>query len=170
MAMTRKLTVEEIIQKTVIAQRVASERQGRDVFKATEKRLYAYPVIKEKIRNDKERLEEIKTSGAPAGRKDIIRYMRSGQRLSPEDIQEALIIDLSAEIARNEHEIETIEKALSFIECDSYSPVVKYKYFDCKNDEEIADLLHCDITTAWRNKNRLVKRLSVFLYGSEAVL
>jgi hypothetical protein len=114
-------------------------------------------------------MEEIKADGAPAGRKDIIRYMKTGQRLSPEDIQEALIWDLSVEIARNEHEIETIEKALSFIEDDPYCFIVGHKYFEGKNDEQIAYEMHCDTTTIWRNKNRLISRLAVFLYGATAV-
>jgi len=44
-------TIEDIIYKAVAAQRIASERQSKDAFKATEKRLYAYPVIKMKNKN-----------------------------------------------------------------------------------------------------------------------
>jgi hypothetical protein len=164
-----KPTIEQIIHQAVIATRVACERSAGDAFRATENRLYAYPLIWSKVIGDKERLEEIKTNGIPAGRKDIIRFMKAGQRLSSEDIQEAIIQDLSAEIARDECEVEMIEKALTFVENDPYASIIKSKYFEGKNDEEIAELVSCDGRTVRRNKNRLVKRLAVFLYGATAV-
>jgi DNA-directed RNA polymerase specialized sigma24 family protein len=96
--------------------------------------------------------------------------MKSGQRLSPEDIQEVLIMDLSAEIARDEQEVEMIEKALLLVEGDPLFFVVKYKYFEGKNDGEIAELTSCDPSTIRRNKSRLVARLAVFLYGAAAAV
>ena len=37
------------------------------------------------------------------------------------------------------------------------------------NDEEIAEKIHCDPTTVWRNRKRLIQRLAVRLYGVDAV-
>ena len=168
--MSKKKTVEEIIYEAVMATRLASEREAKDTFKLTEKRLYAYPLIKLKIQDDKERIEELIKYGAPGKSKSIIKYQRSGARLTPEEIAEALIQDVTADIAANEHEIETIEKALDVITSDIYSDIIKYKYFEGKNDEEIGELIHCDPRTVRRNKSRLVGRLSVFLYGVSAVM
>ena len=36
-------------------------------------------------------------------------------------------------------------------------------------DEEIAGEIHCDATTVWRNRKRLVQRLAVRLYGADAL-
>lgn len=163
-------TVEEIIQKAVAAQRIASERQAQDTFKATEKRLYAYPIIRLKIADDHERIEEIQQYGAPGKSKSVVRFQKSGIRLTPEEIAEAQILDITAQIASNEHEIETIDKALQIIAGDTYADVVKYKYFEGKSDEEIAEKIHCDPRTVRRNKSRLVGRLAVFLYGVAAVI
>ena len=163
-------TIEDIINRAVQAQRVASDRQAKDAFKATERRLYAYPVIKLKIEDDRERIEEIEIHGAPGKSKSVVRFQRSGVRLSSEEIAEALISDIYVNIANNEHEIETIDKALAVIAGDQYADIVTYKYFDGKTDDEIADLIPCDPSTVRRNKSRLVGRLSVFLYGAAAVL
>ena len=162
-------TVEEIIHRAVHAQRVASERQPKDIFKATEKRLYAYPVIKLKIEDDRERIEEIEQHGAPGKSKSVVRFQKSGIRLSPAEIAEVLITDINAQIASSEYEIDTIDKAINIIAGDQYADVITFKYFDGKTDEEIAKLIPCDPSTVRRNKSRLVGRIAVFLYGVAAV-
>jgi RNA polymerase sigma factor (sigma-70 family) len=90
-------------------------------------------------------------------------------RLTPEEISEGLIQDITAQIAECEQEIETIDKALDIIAGDDYANVIKYKYFEGKNDEKIAEIISCDPSTVRRNKSRLVGRLAVFLYGVAAV-
>ena len=164
-----KLTVEEIIDRAVNATRIASDRTVKDTFKATEKRLYAYPIIRMKIEDDKEKMEEIKQYGVPGKSKSIVRFNTSGARLTLDEIQNALLRDMAADIARNELEIETINKSLEIIKNDPYCDIVKYKYFEGKNDDVIAEIMSCDPTTVRRNKSRLVGRLAVFLYGVNAV-
>ncbi|MDR1688321.1 MAG: hypothetical protein LBS21_06890 [Clostridiales bacterium] len=169
MAKTKQATIEEIIQKAVAAQRIAGERQAQDAFKATEKRLYAYSIIRLKIENDRERIDEIRCAGVHTSSKSIVRFQRSGVRLTNEEIEQAQIQDITAQIAEDEHEIESIDKALTVISNDPYAKVIQYKYFEGKNDGEIADLITCDERTVRRNKSRLVGRLAVFLYGAEAI-
>jgi DNA-directed RNA polymerase specialized sigma24 family protein len=162
-------TIEDIINRAVQAQRVASDRQAKDTFKATERRLYGYTVIKLKIEDNRERITEIEEYGAPGKSKSIVRFQRFGVRLTPEEIAEALVNDTRVQIAADEYEIETIDKALGVIAGDQYADIVKYKYFDGKTDDEIAQLIPCDPSTVRRNKSRLVGRLSVFLYGVAAI-
>jgi hypothetical protein len=166
---TNKLNVEELINRAVTAQRLAGERQTQDAFKATEKRLYAYPVICLKVENDRRFIEEIKGNGPQGYSKSVVRFSRSGMRLSADEIAEAQVMDISARIAGDEHELETIEKALGIIEGDPYAKVISHKYFDGKNDEDIAEIMCCNSSTVRRNKARLVGRLAVFLYGCEAI-
>ena len=154
----------------VAAQRTAGENDARDAYKATENRLYAYPVIKLKIESDRERAQEIMRDGAPARSNSIVRFQRSGIRLDGEQIAEVLVSDINAQIAANECERETIEKALSIVKSDPYSDIIRHKYFDGMKDDEIAETMHCDPSTVRRNKSRIVKRLAVFLYGARAVV
>ena len=166
---SKRQTVKEIIYDTVMATRRFAEREAKDAFKMTEKRLYAYPVIKLKIEDDRERIDEISEHGAPGKSKSILKYRRMGIRLTQDEIAEALINDINAEIAENEHEIETIDKAVDIIAGDTYGDIIRYKYFESKSDEQISEILNCDPSTVRRNKSRLVGRLSVFLYGAAAV-
>ena len=105
-----------IIQKAVNAGRAQGMSIAKDAYKATERRLYALPVLRQKVEDDKEKLEQIKTHGAPERSKSIVRFSRTGYRLTPEEMLEAIIKDLEATIAADEYEIETLEKALAHIE------------------------------------------------------
>ncbi len=166
MAKTAKPSIEEIIQKAVFATRLAAERETKDTFKATEARLYAYPILKMRIKDKREELQEIKTIGTRKKSKSIVRYQKNGVRLTEEEIAEAVTKDIEAQIAGDEKECETIERAISFISGDPYQDLIKYKYFEGKRDDEIGENLHCDARTVRNHKSRLVNRISVFLYGS----
>jgi len=164
-----ELTVEQIIEKTVAATRLSCAKEPKDAYKATEKRLYAYPVLLSKLEDDMEMLEEVRAHG-PRGRSgSVTRFMKNGIRLDAEEIKQGLIIDLEAAIASDQHEIERIEKALEQISKDDYKDIIRLKYFEQKKDEEIAEELHCADRTVRRQKALLVGRLAVFLYGSDAL-
>ena len=165
----KKLTVDEVISKAVIATRLSYAREPKDVFKATEKRLYAYPVLQAKVKDDEGMLEEVRQYGIHQKSHSITRFIRNGIRLEPDEIKEAVIIDLKAAIAADRYEIGRIDKALEQIADDEYQDLIRYKYFEQKSEDEIADLMHCAPRTVRAHKSRLVGRLSVFLYGAEAL-
>lgn len=166
-------TIEAIIKKAVIeaieAGRKLSEQKPKDAFKATERRLYALPDLREKVKRDRERLEELQEHGLRSRSNDIIRFQKSGRRISDEELLEGLIQDLKATIAADEYEIKTIEDALAPLTSDPYFRTVTGRYFDNLTDEEIAKEIPCDPATVWRNRGRLVTRLAVRLYGVDAL-
>lgn len=164
-----KENVEDIIKQAVEAGRISAERTARDAFKATEKRLYALPVLRLKIADDKERLQEIRQYGPRGKSKSITRFQKTGVRLSPEEIVEAIIIDLEATIAADEYEVEALEKALHTVERDAYYKTITGRYIEDLTDEQVAAEIPCDTSTVWRNRKRLVQRVAVWLYGSDAV-
>lgn len=65
--------------------------------------------------------------------------------------------------------IHNVEDALAQLEDDFYYDILRYKYFDKLTQEEIAEKLHCDVSTVTRNKNRLIKRLSFMLFSDQAI-
>lgn len=170
MGKTKSPDFDAIIQKAVNAGRMQGMGVAKDAYKATERRLYAIPVLKLKVKEDREKLEEIKTYGAPQRSKSIVRFSRTGIRLTQEEILEALVMDMEATIAADTYEIECVEKALTAIEADTYYETVKGKYIDGRSDEQIAETIPCDYTTVWRNRKRLVQKVAVMLYGAQAVL
>lgn len=53
------INVEEIVKLAVVAGRMAAERTPADAFKATERRLYALPSLREKLERDREWLPKL---------------------------------------------------------------------------------------------------------------
>ena len=141
-----------IIQKAVNAGRAQGMSIAKDAYKATERRLYALPVLRQKVEDDKEKLEQIKTHGAPERSKSIVRFSRTGYRLTPEEMLEAIIKDLEA----------------THIEDDPFYPAVEAKYIDGLEDDDIAADLKCGNTQLWKQRGRLVRAVAVLLYGSQA--
>lgn len=164
-----KLDIENIIKRAVAAEHLAAERSARDAFKATERRLYAVPVLRKKLQDDMARLAEIKQYGPQQKSSSITRFMKNGIRLTPEEIQEALIMDLEAGIAADQYELDNMEKALAGIADDEYYLTVSGRYLQGLSNEQIAERIPCEISTVWRNRKRLVQQLAVLLYGAAAV-
>lgn len=161
--------IKEAVNAGLQAGRMAASRTAGDAYKATEKRLYAYPVLLKKIADDKERLQEYSEHGAPTRSKSIVRFSRTGVRLSPDEILEALVQDLTATIAADEYEAETIAGALRTIEDDPYYAAVAGKFLEGQTDDDIAADIPCDPSTVRRNRGRLIRKLAVWLYGAQAL-
>ena len=161
--------IKSAVQAGLDAGRIQAERAVTNAYRATERRLYALPVLIKKVEDARERLGDLRSIGKPERSKDVVRFSRSGRRQSPEEILEALIQDTEASIAADEVEIETINKALENIQDDPYYLVVKGRYFEGFSDEGIAKKIPCDERTVRRHRGRLVRVLAVWLYGAEAV-
>ncbi|MCQ2559373.1 MAG: hypothetical protein MJ157_01470 [Clostridia bacterium] len=142
---------------------------AKEFFRETEQRLYAFPILVEKLDDDRERLTELMQEGLSEHSKCLVRLRRSGTRLSSEEIIEALTQDLQSNIARDEYEVGIMERALQLIQSDPYYYVVPGKYFERLNDEDVADKIGCDASTVWRHRKRLIACLAVRLYGTIAI-
>ena len=160
--------IRDIIMQAVEAGRISAERTAKDAFKATERRLYGLPTLKIKLEDDLERLEEFKLYGPRERSKSITRFIKNGNRLTPDEIWEAVLMDMEATIAADQYEIDAMDKALSVIRDDEYYLTVTGRYLDDLPDERVAELIPCDTSTVWRNRKRLVQRLAVWLYGADA--
>lgn len=102
--------------------------------------------------------------------KDITSYSECGGiRLTPEEKQEAKIIAVEMKKARDEAEVKEIQIALAEISEDVYYRIIELRYFNNLADEDIAEALNCEKTTVWRNRARLVKKLSVIFFGADAI-
>ena len=122
--------IEGIIWKAVEAMKVASERSVKDAYRATERRLYALPDIRAKLADDRETLSEVKERGVRSRNHSVTRFLKSGVRLTQEEVLSAVVMNLEAEISASEHEIELMEWALAAIADDEYYKTVTGKYFE----------------------------------------
>lgn len=136
-----------------------------EAVKATGKRIGALPILRDRLKDKKEELDDLETYGSRTRSKSIMRYSTSGSRLTPEEKLECEILDLKADITRTEREIETVEKALGKIADDYYYFAVTGKYEYDMRDADIAEKLSCDASTVYRNRERLFPKVVTYLYG-----
>lgn len=164
--------IEQAIRRAFEAGRISAGQAQKDAYKSTERRLYAMPILLAKKAEEEADLERLLRENEPdivMRSTDIVRFRRTGIRLSDEDLLQAQVTDLRANIAMKEHEIQQIERALEHVKGDYYYRAVPMKYFEGISDDDVAKQLFCDGSTIRRNRSRLVKALSIWLYGPEAI-
>ena len=163
------ISVKKAVQAALVIGQLQAAKTVDDAYKDTEKRLHAYPILLAKLDDDKEQLQELTTHGARERSKSLVRFTRTTTRLSPDEILAALIQDLTATIAADQYEADTIAGALQTIEHDPYYAVIAGRFIDKQTDEDIAEQIHCDPSTVRRNRGRLIRALAVRLYGVKAL-
>lgn len=156
------------IRETVNALRNTKDAKN-DCFKKTEEQLYAYMSLKDNVEKYQQNIEDIKAEGVGRSSKDIVFYSTGGSRLTDDEIIAGRILAEQRKIYRDQRAIDEISDGLKSIESDTYSAIIKYKYFQRKSDDEIGELVGCDARTVRRNKNRLVKNIAIKLYGADAL-
>ena len=112
--------IRDIIMQAVEAGRISAERTAKDAFKATERRLYGLPALKIKLEDDLERLEEFKLYGPRERSKSITRFVKNGNRLTPDEIWEAVLIEVKGYdefLSMTDKEAREAYNALPWVEC-----------------------------------------------------
>ena len=170
----KRPSIEQMIQDAVLAGLAAGRsdapKTAREAFAAAEDRIMSYHTLVKKVARDKEYLVQLQIIGSPERSKSIVRFSKTGVRLTPEEQLQAVITSTRAEIARNEMEADAIKTALDEIRSDEYYFTIEQRYFHNKKDAEIAEEFHYDKTTIWRNRTRWVKQMAVNFYGATALI
>lgn len=164
-----QLYIKKAVKEGIEAGRSQAEKKVQNAYKATERKLYAYPDLKAKVQADQEYLLDLQQYGLARHSADIVRFQKAGVRLSDEDLMEGLIQDIQARIAVNEYEIKLIDDALDPLTSDPYYLTISGRYFEQMSDDQIAEQIPCDPRTVRRNRGRLVNRVAIRLFGADAV-
>ncbi len=145
------------------------QEEGKNYFKETEILLYNYPALKLKVAQDEEFLYNPDAEATPDKRKskDIVRFSSSsrGHGLDIDRYTQGV----KSSMMRTKQEVLRIERALETIKEDAYYCIIEYKYFDEMNFQDIAEQLDKDESTCRRNKNRLINKLKIMLFGADAL-
>ena len=141
-----------------------------DYMRRAEQRLYTYNDLFAKLQNDRLDLTDLKREGPSDRSKDILyRSVRGGVRLSNEELWQLKIDRLAKKIDDDDKELSRLRDAVDSVKDDHYGACVRMKYFEGRTDAYIAEELCCDISTARRNRQRLLRRIAVRLYGAAAM-
>ena len=166
----RKLVTETVRQTVplVLAQRVLTRQSG---YKATEQRLYAYPVLVDNVRNRWPKdIEDLQREPVGETSKSIVKWsMQGGIKLSPEERQEARILALQAKLERDRQELAVMDRVLNMVKMDAAYPWLCAFYFEGKDLDTIAAENETTRQQVARAKAALVRVLALRLYGAEAL-
>jgi hypothetical protein len=147
--------------------------EERNYFQETEKLLYSYPALKEKIESDEEFLFDPLSIIYPECKsKDIVRYSSNSGTSTAFDVEQ-YTDSIKKSMLRTRAEVTRIDRALSHVKDDKYFRIIELKYFEKKENQEqytfedIAEILDKDESTIRRNKNRLINALVIYLFGAD---
>lgn len=169
------MDTKKIIHDTVVATLAACGigTKPTDCFKATEARLYAYPVLVENIRQYKLDIVDLKTEKFTEKSKDITCWTGgSGVRLTPEEKQEALIMAVEVKLQRDWAEVNTINRGLQRLRDIFGGPAVEFLekiYFSGMDLQQLADAEGASLSSIQRRRTQMVRKMSLILYGAEAL-
>jgi RNA polymerase sigma factor (sigma-70 family) len=90
-------------------------------------------------------------------------------RVDPAQAAEAIEEQAAQALQRDKSELERITAALDALRDDPYFETIELYYFDGMTDQEISAELNRPKSKIYRNRVRLVKRLSVRLFGAAAL-
>lgn len=151
------------------ADKVSRREMEKRAIQATERRLYALPILMQRIEDNREELNELESCGKDALRghsMSLVRLIRPGMRLDPDEVHEAQLGELRARLAADEREVRKMQAVLNDLTEDPYYATIELKYIKGETDMEISKKLCCDPSTVGRNRARLLKRMAIRLYGS----
>lgn len=161
-------TVEELSKQKLI------KKKDMNTYQKTEQLLYNYKSFKDVVKDKKEMIEQIKKVGLsktscsfiPMPQDTGFKYIPSEQEKIDTEISK-----IEASISITENYIRIIDNALKTIESDPYFDVIRMCYFEGKKHSEVAKtwIIPVDETTIGRNKNRLVKKLSIYLFSDDVI-
>lgn len=151
------------------AGRLLAMQTPADVYKATERRLSALPILHLKVLDDQRQLALLRAEGSLERVAQLTRLQTAKTQLTPGEMLAILLRELETAILLDQQEIETMERALEVIQGDPYYSVISGRFFDELSDREIANAIPCNPATVRKNRGRLIRRLAVRLYGAQAI-
>lgn len=142
-------------------------------FQKTETLLYNYNSFKSAIKEKNEYIKYLQKYGIESKSKGITSISTAnsytGNSKDLDEITEEKIINIKKSKATTQSLINRIDNALSKLEKDKYYEVIRYKYFEKKTNDEIAEIYDVDGTTISRNKNRMINILKIYLFSDDVV-
>ena len=163
---------EELLNKFVLA----LKREGMfnnsklNAFQKTEQLLYKRSKFVEAVNSKKERIKELKEHGLKRQSKSITKYgAGSGEIKTETEKLEDKIQAIESTIDDTEQHIQTLDSALDKLKHDKFFAIIEMKYSKGMTHEEIGFEFDVDATTIGRNKNRLIKELSIQLFPDDVL-
>ena len=146
----------------------------KTAYQKTEQLLYNYRAFQRIVSERMEEIEEIKKYGVPKKAGAVVEYggnaggTPSGIVL-PEESVECAVKRVQESVQDTVQALALIDKCMEQLKGDPYYCILEMRYFEGRTQEDIALDLKCSQVTISKNKNRLVRELSMRLFPNQVV-
>lgn len=165
--------IQQAIKNTLID--LGIEHKSKDVyntFKKTEQILWTYPSFQQVIVDKLEQIDEVKEHGVRTKSRSILEYTEGGNQEQglklTEDAINDVVQDLQNDLQWLYKTLGKIDLALNVIVDDIHYPILQDYYFKGVTRNELASEWNVDVKTISRWKNRLVRKMAMYLFPKEA--
>ena len=167
--------VEALESKGMIGTAQPQEKPDRtkSAYAKTEALLYNYNGFKRIVHERKLEIETLRRCGIPKKSTSIVEYTPKTGTVHgivlEDDTVENMIANVERSVEGTVHIISLINKSMDALRGDPYYCILEMRYFEGRTQEDIADHLGCSQVTISKNKNRLVRELSMRLFPNQAI-
>ena len=173
---TKKFTTEIQNYLNEVAELAASKavkkklinRPGTNYYKLTEKLLYQYNDLRSYIEDEEWYIESYLSEIKPRKSKDIVVFS-SARTESVVESTEMMRQKAKDSLELTKQFMARIDKALERLDPEQADIIHALIFLKNEKAQEVADRLHCDITTVRRKRNKSIEKMSLFLFGSVAI-
>ena len=155
----------------IISQPTPKAKSEKTAYQKTEQLLFNYLGFKRIVEERKQEIIDLRTHGVPGKSGSIVQYSpKSGTvhgTVLPEESVEAAVRTVEASVQGTVQAVALIDKCMAALKNDPYYEILEMRYFEGRTLEDIGVYFGCDHTTISRNKNRLVRELSMRLFPDE---
>lgn len=157
--------------KGLIGKAQTKPKSEKTAYQKTEQLLFNYLGFKRIVEERKQEILELRKHGVPGKSGSIVQYSpRSGTvhgTVLPEESVEAAVRNVEASVHDTVQVIALIDKCMAALKTDPYYDILEMRYFEGRTLEDIGVYFGRDHATISRNKNRLVRELSMRLFPDE---
>ena len=167
--------VEALESKGIIGNPQPTEKPDRSksAYAKTEALLYHYNGFKRIVQERKLEIETLRKYGVPKKSPSIVEYTPKSSTVHgitlEDDTVETMIHNVERSVEGTVHVISLIDKSMDALRGDPYFCILEMRYFEGRTQDDIADHLGCSQVTVSKNKNRLVRELSMRLFPNQAI-
>jgi RNA polymerase sigma factor (sigma-70 family) len=166
-------TVVEILEKKgLIGAPEPASKTEKTAYQKTEQLLYNYNGFKRVVQERLEEIEDLKKYGIPRS-SAVTEYVQKGGLpkgiVLEEESVEGAIANVQRSVQDTVQAITLIDKCMEALKTDPYYCILEMRYFEGRTQEDIADHLGCSQVTVSKNKNRLVRELSMRLFPNQTI-
>lgn len=140
----------------------------KSTYAKTEALLYNYRGFKKIVNERMKEIDDLRKYGVPqkcgAGGERVQGGSVPHGIVLPEESVEAAVRTVQESVQGTVQAILLIDKCMAAMAYDPYFRILEMYYFDGRTQEDIALEFNCDQRTVGRNKNRLVRELSMRIF------